>query len=94
MPKHNVSSNAFCPFYRYDDRALICCEGIMDGSTFHIAFASTKKKDAFFAARCACAKYGRCPIAKLLENHYENVGVRGTIKEKAGGSHDRKEEMG
>lgn len=90
MAKHNVSSNAFCPFYRYDERALICCEGILPGSTFHIAFSTTKNKDEYFAARCSCQRFQECAIAKTLERHYETGGMRGMMNQKAGGEDDAK----
>lgn len=73
MAKHNVSSGAYCPFYRYDDRSVIACEGCIKGSSIHMAFASPAVKKLYLDKVCSTKNYRRCRVAMMLEQKWEDI---------------------
>ncbi len=68
MGRHFVSYEAQCPFYRAEDRKVIYCEGVEQGSSLHNAFAGSA---APYKERYCCARWEDCRIAKMLWNKYE-----------------------
>ena len=68
MGRHTVSYEAQCPFYRAEDRNMIYCEGVEKNSSIHNAFAGSA---AAYKARCCCADWESCLIAKMLWSKYD-----------------------
>jgi hypothetical protein len=54
---------------------MIHCEGIVDGSTIHLAFATTTLKNDYRAKHCYTC-YGKCPIYKLNDSKYDEFGYK------------------
>ena len=61
MGRHFVSYEAQCPFYRAEDRKVIYCEGVEQGSSLHNAFAGSA---APYKERYCCARWEDCRIAR------------------------------
>lgn len=53
---------------RAEDRKVIYCEGVEQGSSLHNAFAGSA---APYKERYCCARWEDCRIAKMLWNKYE-----------------------
>lgn len=66
--KHNISKNAVCPHYKHEDRQVIYCDGVVDGSVIHIAFANVMVAKDYKTRFCkdACG-YGECDVFRMLE---------------------------
>lgn len=63
MPKQYVSSNAQCPFYRGEEKNTIYCDGIAQGNTLRLEFAS----DAWMHKAAFCRRsWQSCPVARML----------------------------
>lgn len=63
-----------CPFFRWDDRLKVVCEG---GS--RVTFPDQRGAKRFIEAYCANEAGGwkRCCIAAALTEYYENGGAQG-----------------
>ena len=71
MGKHMVHRDALCPFYLHEDSQVIYCEGVVQDSVIHLAFAN--KVDAKEYKLEYCRKcYDKCLISQLLEEKYND----------------------
>ena len=68
MSRHFVSFEAQCPFYREEDRNVIYCEGVTDGSRIHNAFSRGAEK---FKSEYCRDGWEKCTIAKMMWAKYE-----------------------
>ena len=68
MPKGNkyLSLKAICPFYRSEEKHLIYCKGVQEGTATHMAFSYPAAKVAYKEKYCE-KHYKACRIAKMLE---------------------------
>ena len=69
--KHNTSPYAICPFYHFYESHKLCCEGVWENSSIHLAFASPVKRREYEKQYCR-KDYKHCPVAKML---FEKYGV-------------------
>ena len=67
--KRHISNEVLCPFYHSEDAYRICCEGLEEGSTVHVVFSSSTKKQSFSRRYC-CKDYKACKIANILYEKY------------------------
>ena len=65
--KRYTSNKSICPFYKYENRNVIYCEGIKEGSVLHLAFANPSDCLSHKKQFCRC-NYSQCPISILLNN--------------------------
>lgn len=64
--KHYTSAKALCPFYRHEGSQVIYCDGVVEASVIHLAFAS--KTDALaYKERYCRADYPLCNICRMLK---------------------------
>lgn len=70
MPKHNISAYVECPFFRYYDGCKICCEGVQERSSIHLAFSSPEERRIYMKSICY-SNYEFCMVAKALYEKYE-----------------------
>lgn len=70
--KHNTSPYAICPFYHYYDGHKLCCEGVSEHSTIHLAFASPVERRDYEKRYCH-SKYRECRVAQMLYGKYGGV---------------------
>lgn len=68
MSKHFVSFEAQCPFYKEEDRNIIYCEGVTEGSRIHNAFSRGAEK---YKKEFCCDRWKECMISKMLWAKYE-----------------------
>lgn len=71
MSKRYVSCEVTCPFYRSEGGQKIYCEGLCEGTSLHLAFASVTKMQEHKERYC-CRDYDDCAIADMLYRKYED----------------------
>lgn len=64
--KKYISTKAVCPFYKYEKKSVIYCEGVFEGSVIHLAFS--RPSVCFNYKKTYCKEnYAACPIAIMLK---------------------------
>ena len=69
--KRYTSSKAICPFYKHENRQVIFCEGIKEGTVTHVAFANPSDCLSYKKQYCRC-NHTQCPVNRMLNNKYNN----------------------
>ena len=69
--RHNISAKAICPFYKYENRNVIYCEGVNEGTVIHIAFANPSECLSYKKQFCRC-EHTQCNISKMLISYKYN----------------------
>ncbi len=62
-----------CPFYHYEQQGKICCEGVNDKSSLHLAFGDSKDKIKYQKTFCF-ADYEKCMLCHMLYFKYDEEG--------------------
>ena len=58
-----------CPYYKYQERQVIHCEGVQDGTALHIAFSTPQQLNDYQKKFCrSCWK--NCLIAGMLNRKW------------------------
>ena len=70
VAKHKTSISVICPFYKCEERQVIYCEGLSDGTAIHLAFAYPPKLKEYKASYCEDC-FDECRIAKMLTQKWE-----------------------
>lgn len=65
-----ISSYALCPFYHKEDGQKLYCEGVVDGTSIHLAFGSARVCREYKGEFCR-AHYKECRIARMLYQKWE-----------------------
>ena len=62
--KHRADVLVKCPYYKFEEKQKIFCEGVQEGTAIHLAFdTSSNLKD--YKKRFCKGCYNRCLIADL-----------------------------
>ncbi len=69
--KRKDSQWAKCPFYKGHTNQVIHCEGAVEQAATHLAFAQPRLQRDHRLRFCEKMAYGKCPVAKMLEEKYE-----------------------
>ena len=67
--KHTMSKRVVCPFYRFEQRQVIYCQGLVPGQGFHVACANPAMARAY-KERCCRDDFRACALARMLEEYY------------------------
>lgn len=67
--RRHISNEALCPFYRSEDDFRVLCEGVVDASSIHVVFQSSKKKHEYSKRYC-CGNYKSCKVSHMLYAKY------------------------
>lgn len=70
--KHYPSMKAMCPFYKHENRQVIYCEGVKEGTVLHLAFANPSECLLYKKQYCQ-SNYTQCQISGLLISKYNNI---------------------
>lgn len=71
--KHRVDAIVKCPYYKFEDRQVIYCEGPQDGTATHLAFSTAPKLREYKGQYCkGCWK--KCPLAEMLNRKWDYNG--------------------
>ena len=68
--KRKVSDYVICPFYHFEERQIIYCEGVEYNTAIHLAFASPPQLREYKKKYCE-KEYCNCRIAAMLERKWE-----------------------
>lgn len=68
--KHYVSKSVLCPFYHWEDRRWVCCEGVTEGTWIRLTFSTERAFTAHKERNC-CGDYESCLVAQMLMKKYE-----------------------
>lgn len=71
--KRQMSSNVVCPFYHFEERQIIYCEGVEKNTAIHLAFASPPQLRDYKKRFCE-TEYCNCRIADMLERKWDESG--------------------
>ncbi|MGM9548254.1 MAG: hypothetical protein ACI3V5_00200 [Faecousia sp.] len=68
--KHRVDAIVKCPYYKCEERQLLFCEGVQEGTALHLAF-STPDGLAEYKNRFCKGRYCGCSIVGMLDRKYD-----------------------
>lgn len=72
MPNQAEGARVICPYYRYEQRDKITCEGFWRWQTIDMRFRTRKKKDEWRERCCEQYEYKRrCPLAMAITANEE-----------------------
>ena len=64
-----VDAYVVCPYYKFNERQMIHCEGVVDGTALHLAFSTPQQLRDYREQFCrACWK--KCLIAEMLNRKW------------------------
>jgi hypothetical protein len=64
-----VDAYVVCPYYKFNERQMIHCEGVEDGTAIHLAFSTPQQLQNFRQRFCrSCWK--KCLIAEMLNRKW------------------------
>ena len=61
-----VSKLSVCPFYKRENRYLICCSGLVENSSIHLAFGHASDCKEHKTGNCR-SNYRQCSVYRMLE---------------------------
>ena len=68
--KRRLDAFVKCPYYKGEEKQMIFCEGVQEGSALHLAFnTSTNLKD--YKNRFCKECYNQCLVAGMLNRKYD-----------------------
>lgn len=67
--KHRVDAIVKCPYYKGEERQMIFCEGVEDGTALHLAFGGPNSLTAYKSRFCKSC-YGSCRLVGMLDQKY------------------------
>lgn len=71
MAKSKVSVYVKCPYYKREQGQKICCEGVTEGSSIHLAFDANVHPGMKDYEKTFCkGDYNKCPIAQMLNRRH------------------------
>ena len=68
--KHRSDVLVKCPYYKFEDKQIIFCEGVQEGTAIHLAFDTApnlKDYKNHFCKRC----YNKCLLADMQNRKWE-----------------------
>ena len=68
--KHKLSNNVICPFYLCEERQVVYCEGVEDGTSIHLGFNRPPALKEYKKQFCE-TQYCKCRIAQMLNKKWE-----------------------
>lgn len=60
---------AACPYYKRDDKQMICCEGVEPGTVIRLAFSSAVRRREYKNQFCRGC-WGQCRVAQMQNQRY------------------------
>lgn len=73
--KHKVSVYVNCPYYRCEDKEMIFCENLVDGTNLRLHFNTPPDRKCHENIYCK-GDYHRCFLLKALDQKYNYERAR------------------
>lgn len=70
--KHRSDVLVKCPYYKFEEKQKIFCEGVQEGTALHLAFDTPSNLKDYKKQFCKGC-YSRCLIAGMLNRKYDYV---------------------
>lgn len=71
--KHHVCKYCKCPFYKSDEPQKIYCEGVIPGTSIHLAFESRSEMTLYRREYCERA-FAECRVYQMCDDKYDEMG--------------------
>lgn len=68
--KRKMDDYVLCPYYKSDERQIIYCEGVDEGTALHLAFSTLPQLKEYKVKFCRNC-WGECMIAAMLNRKYD-----------------------
>lgn len=68
--KHREDVLVKCPYYKGEEKQMIFCEGVQDGSKLHLAFDTAPNLREYKKHFCKGC-YNNCLVAGMLNRKYD-----------------------
>lgn len=68
--KHRQDVLVRCPYYKGEEKQMIFCEGVQEGSALHLAFDTNPNLRDYKNHYCKGC-YNKCHIAGMLNRKYD-----------------------
>jgi hypothetical protein len=62
--KHRADVLVKCPYYKFEEKQKIFCEGVQEGTAIHLAFDTTPNLKSYKKQFCKGC-YNKCQIADM-----------------------------
>ena len=69
--KHRQDVLVKCPYYKGEEKQVIFCEGVQEGSAIHMAFDTPTNLRDYKKQCCKDWGYDRCLVAGMLNKKYD-----------------------
>ena len=70
--KHRADVLVKCPYYKFEEKQKIFCEGVQEGTAIHLAFDSSSSLRDYKKQICKGC-YNKCLLAEMLNRKYDYV---------------------
>ena len=67
--KHRQDVLVKCPYYKGEEKQMLFCEGVQEGSAIHLAFDTPSSLKEYKNSFCK-RRYNKCLIADLLNRKW------------------------
>ena len=71
MPKED--ERVRCPYYKAEQQRQLRCEGLSEGNRLHLCFTGGRGLWEYKQRHCR-SRWQSCPIARMLDEKYEEKG--------------------
>lgn len=68
--KHRADVLVKCPYYKYEEKQKIFCEGVQAGTAIHLAFDTNPNLKEYKSVFCKGC-WSKCLLAKMLNGKYD-----------------------
>jgi hypothetical protein len=70
--KHRQDVLVKCPYYKFEEKQKIFCEGVQEGTAIHLAFDTPSNLRDYKQQFCKGC-YNKCLLAEMLNRKYDYV---------------------
>ena len=68
--KHRMDVLVKCPYYKFEEKQMIYCEGVQEGTAIHLAFDSILNLKEYKKRFCKGC-YNRCRVAEMNNRKWD-----------------------
>lgn len=69
-----------CPFFVYERKKLLCCEGYINNTCMTTGFPDEKAQEEYIREHCFHMDGANCPMAKNLFEKYKRIEEAEALK--------------
>ena len=69
--KHRQDVLVKCPYYKGEEKQMLFCEGVQEGSAIHLAFDTSPNLKEYKNHFCKTMCHNKCLVAGMLNRKYD-----------------------